>query len=51
MLTRYNFCGHIGMTVESKKAKTKSFIRVAEIRSQIIEDSPKSCPDCKKGEN
>ena len=46
MLTRYS-CGHIGKITGRK---VKAFIRVAEIRGHPVEDSPKSCPDCKHAE-
>jgi len=46
MLTRYS-CGHIGRTAGRK---VKRFIRVAEIRKQVVEDSEKHCPACKGNE-
>ena len=46
MVTRFS-CGHVGRTNDSYRAKTEAFIRVAEIRDELVEESPKSCPDCK----
>jgi len=44
MITRYS-CGHVG---KQAGKKVKRFIRVAEIRRQAVEESPKPCPDCKR---
>jgi hypothetical protein len=44
MLHRYT-CGHIGREAGRKNAK--AFVRVAEIRSQKVEDEKSSCPNCK----
>jgi hypothetical protein len=46
MLTKYG-CGHIGFVTAGK---TKAFIRVAEIRRQVVEESPKHCPACRGSE-
>jgi hypothetical protein len=43
-LTRYE-CGHVGKVVSSKKAGTV-FIRVAEVRRQILVESSKKCGHC-----
>lgn len=46
MLTRYR-CGHVGRMTTGK---VKRFIRVAEIRKQVLEESDKHCPACKNSE-
>lgn len=45
MLVRFT-CGHVGRENDSPRAKVSAFIRVAEIRSEQVEDGKKSCPDC-----
>lgn len=47
MVTRFN-CGHIGReNIDSKRAKAKEFIGVAEIRREVVEEADKPCPNCK----
>jgi len=46
MLTLYS-CGHVGFITSGK---TKTFIRVAEIRRQPVEESDKHCPTCRGSE-
>lgn len=40
-------CGHVGRNNESWRSEVSTFIRVAEIRDAKVEESDKSCPDCK----
>lgn len=46
MVYRYS-CGHVGRSSDSYRAKAEAFIRVAEIRKEIVENVAKPCPDCK----
>lgn len=46
MVSKYA-CGHVGRENDSYRAKAKEFIRVAEIRDEIVEEENKPCPDCK----
>lgn len=46
MVTKYS-CGHVGRENDSYLAKAKEFIRVAEIRREIVESKNQPCPDCK----
>src|ERR1700761_1210701 len=48
VLTKYS-CGHVGRTNSSHRAKAEAFIRVAEIRREVLEEADKPCPDCKQG--
>lgn len=41
-ITRYS-CGHVG---KSTGKKISAFIRVAELRGETPEESPKKCPEC-----
>jgi hypothetical protein len=45
-LTRYEGCGHVGYVTGKKE---KAFIQLAEIRNRPLLESPKQCPDCRKG--
>ena len=45
MLSKFR-CGHVGRENDSPRAKVRAFIRVAEIRRQVVEDVVKDCPDC-----
>lgn len=40
-------CGHVGRENDSRYAKAKAFIRVAEIRKAKVIEPDKVCPDCK----
>ena len=50
MLFRFT-CGHVGRENEpgdSRRAKVRAFIRMAEVRGCLVEDVAKPCPDCKR---
>jgi hypothetical protein len=42
VLTRFS-CGHVGTELG---IKLKTFVRVAEIRRNPVEDDDRPCPDC-----